>query len=148
MQSARLTSNWPASLRQTETPLCYIMRKVAPQGDVQTDGEACGFSVGGGFSPPSSRGCHTTTEALGLDGNGTASPECTPLVSFSSSGVPSVLSGSGGGAASASIPHCFPAGRPVHCRTGRAADDRAQRSTLLADGMGDGMHTFGVLRVV
>ena len=31
--------------------------------------------------------------------------------------------------------HCFTAGRPVHCRTGRSADDRAQQSTLLADGM-------------
>ena len=46
-----LTFNWPASLRQTKTPLCYIMRKVAPQGDVQTDGEACGFIVTGLPSP-------------------------------------------------------------------------------------------------
>ena len=36
------------------------------------------------------------------------------------------------GTASASTPHCFTAGRPLHCRTGRTADDRAQQSTLLA----------------
>ena len=39
------------------------------------------------------------------------------------------------GAASASTPHCFTAGRSMHCHTGRTADDSVQRSTLLANGM-------------
>ena len=46
MQSARPTSNWHVSLKQTETPLCYIIRHFLIQGDVQIDGEACRFSVG------------------------------------------------------------------------------------------------------
>ena len=37
MQSARLTSNLHVSLKQTETPLCYIIRHFLIQGDVQTD---------------------------------------------------------------------------------------------------------------
>ena len=39
MQYARLTSNWQVSLKQTETPLCYIIRHFLIQGDVRIDGE-------------------------------------------------------------------------------------------------------------
>ena len=101
MQSARLISNWQVSLKQTETPLCYIIRLFLIQGDVQTNGEACRFSVGA--HPSFSEGAIFQWRHSGLT-------EC----------------------------HCFTAGRSMHCRTGRTADDRAQQRIFLVNGM----HTF------